>query len=108
MQECGLYKLYTKAMKVTYKKNKVAFKDRYFKLHIVLAKSCFCNMVLPLCGFLIPIDPFSSGLSLLYLALSHLPSSNFETHPVTSFPQRQNKPPQQVPIMKGDKISKNF
>lgn len=65
-------------------------------------------MVLPLCGFLILIDPFSSGLSLFYLALSHLPSSNFETHPVTAFPQRQNKPPQQVPTMKGDKISKNF
>lgn len=108
MQEYGLYELYTKALKVTHKKNKVAFKDRYFKLHIVLAKSSFPNMALPLCGFLILIDPFTSGLSLLYLPLSHLPSSNFETHPVTAFPQRQTKPPQQVPTMKGDKISKNF
>lgn len=77
MQECGLYELYAKALKVTHKKNEVAFKDKYFKLDIVLAKSCFCNMVLPLHGFLILINPFSSGLSLLYLGLSHLPSSNF-------------------------------
>lgn len=39
MQEYGLYELYTKALKVTHKKNKVAFKDRYFKLHIVLQKA---------------------------------------------------------------------
>lgn len=61
-------------------------------------------MGLPLCGFLILID----HSPLAYLALSHLPSSNFETHLVTAFPQRQTKPPQQVPTMKGDKIPKNF
>lgn len=69
-------------------------------------------MVLPLCGFLILTDPFSSGLSLLYLALSHLPSSNFErlapTHPVTAFRERQTKPTQQIPTMKGEKISKKI
>lgn len=117
MQECGLYELYAKALKVTHKKNEVAFKDKYFKLHTVLAKSCFCNMVLPLHGFLILIDPFSSGLSLFYLGLSHLPSSNFEslapTHPVTAFPQRQTKPLQQIPFihspaMKGENSSKKF
>lgn len=74
-QESSLYELYTKALKVTLKKNKVTFKDRYFELQTVLAKSCLCNMVLPLCGFLILIDAFSSGLSLLYLGFSYLPST---------------------------------
>lgn len=113
-QESGLYELYTKALKVTHKKNEVAFENSYFKLHTVLAKSCFCNMVLPLCGFLILIDSFSSGLSLLHLGLSHLPSTLrvlAPTHPVTAFPQRQTKPPKQVPFihsptMKGEKISR--
>jgi len=39
-QECGLYELYAEALKATNKKNELAFKNRYFKLQILLLATC--------------------------------------------------------------------
>lgn len=96
--ECGLYELYAKALKVTNKKNKVAFKDilNYIYYCWPLATCSFYNMILPLHGFLVLnlLTHSASDLSLLCPVLSHLPSSSFETVwllPIRSLPSNKDR-----------------
>lgn len=116
---CVLYELYAKALK----KNKVAFKDRYFKLQIIVLATC--NELFLQHGFtfmwlfntqfidLFSLWPITALPSLVPPAFTQLWASLAPAHLITAFQPRQTKPHWQIafihsPTLKQEKFKKKL